>query len=380
MSGANGQGSNRLTPSEFGDVLEAAREPLATVVDADGRVVVDAVQLPIMDPLPAKPAAVKLPVSFSAAIGEIRADGDAVAASVAHGYASERAEAERRLAEGLARLGFLRNHSSTAAERLRGLEETLDEFVAVLPRRMRRRLGQRSSRASRLTPWMLWGADTLLIANAYGLFGSVALPFPSSSYVSNGVGLFRAAAVSFGLVFGLRLVGGRFRDLTEELRERNPGYGAAGEGLVVSAVVAGAVLLGMAAAKLQAAFLSLMLGGSATAVPSSVLWSIMVFLGAVSFASGFFSTEPELATFAKLEDETTAARSAAEASQEALSLQRGDVRALRRELRGVDERERFDLAEQAAHTERRVFAHVKGNVPVYGLEVGGDAGKVPGAS
>ena len=380
MSGANGNGPTRLSPTEHGQVLEAAGMPLATVVDADGRVIDDAVQLPITEPQPAKPAGVKLPVSRSAALGEIRSDGEAVAASVSYDYVVERVGLECSQAEALAQLGSLRDGLRTADERLEDLEERREQFVASLPRWVRRRLGQRSSRAARLTPWMLWGADTLMIANAYGLFGSVALPFPSSSYVSNGVELFRAAAVSFGLVFGLRLVGGRLRDLVTELREWKQSYGAAGEGLVIAAVVAGAVLLGLSAAKLQAAFLSLMLGSSAIHVPLSVLSSIIVFLGATSFASGFFSAEPELATFARLEGEIASARSVVEKLREALWLQLGKVRGLRKQLRGVADRERLDLAEQGAHTKRRAYRHVRGNVTVYSLEVGGDEAKVPGAS
>jgi hypothetical protein len=379
VSGGNGQRPGRLTAAEFGEVLEAAGESVAVVVDADGRPVEEAVLLPITAPKPASPATVKLPVASSAWIGEIRSEGEAVVAAVASEYARERVGLERHLAVALAVLVLLRVRVGAAVAHLDDLVSRREQLVVGLPGRVRRRLGQPVPRTARFTPWAVWGADTLMIANAYGLFGSVALPLPASSYVSNGVELVRAAAVSFGLTFGLKFVGGRLRDLAEELRERRPGYGALSDGLVVLAVVAGGGLLGLSAARLQAAFLALMVGGSAIHVPLSVLTSIVIFLGGVSFATGYFSAEPELAAVAALDREITSARSGLEELEEALAGQRGEVRALRGELRGVDERERLDLAEQQAHTERRVYVHVAGNVPLYGLELEAGAAKVPGA-
>ena len=379
MSGANSNGATRLTRVEFGEVLEEAGEPLAVVVDADGRPVEEAVQLPITEPKAASPAVVKLPVTSSARIGAIRSGGAAVAAAVAHMYVRERVALERTRAEALALLALLRTQFAAAAAHLAALEAKRDEFVAGLPGRVRRRLGQRVSRVARLTPWAMWLADTLLIANAYGVFGSPALPFPSSSYLSNGVQLLRAAAVSFGFAFGLRWVGGRLRDMAEELRERKEGYGVGIDGLVVMAVLGGAVMLGLSVATLQAAYLSLVLGGSQITVPLSVLASIVVFLGTVSFAAGYFSAEPELARAAVLDAEITSGRSGLEELRESLAVQLGEVRALRKELRGVEEREQHELAEQDAHTEQVVYAHVAGNVPVYGLEVRAEAAKVPGA-
>ncbi len=377
MSGQNGHG--RLSREEFVDVLDAAREPLATIVDADGRVLVDPPQLPITQPTPATPPRPKLPVSSSAQVGEIRSEGAAVAAAVGSDHVQKRVALQRLHSEALAKLALLRNRLQDATSRLADLERKREEFVASLPRRIRRRLGQRPSRIVQATPWVAATADTLLIANAYGLFGSVALPVPASSYLSNGVELLRAAAVSFAFAFGLRMVGGRVRDLAEEARERSDGYGMAGDALVALSVLVGAVLLGFSAAKLQAVFLGLMLGGSSATVPVSVLASIVVFLGSVSFASGYFSTEREVTTVASLDKAISSGRSSLEEIREAFSVQRGEVRALRKELHGLEEQKQLDLVEQAAHTERVVYAHVGGDINRYGLELTADAAKVPGA-
>jgi len=380
MSGSNGQKARRLSPDEFGAVLDAAREPLAVVVDADGGVVEDAVQLPVTAPRAVSPASVKLPVRSSARIGEIRSEGAAVAASVASEYVVERWEVERRLAMALAELSLRRGRLVRSRERLGAREKHREELVAGLPRWVRRRLGRRLSRLARATPWAFWVADTLMIANAYGLFGSVALPFPSSSYVSNGVSLVRAAAVSYGLVFGLKLVGSRLRDAAEEMRERAQGVGIACDVLVVMGALGGGVLLALSVAKLQAAFLALTLGGSAIHVPLSVLASIVTFQGTISLATGYFGSEPEVAAVAALDQEIATERDKVEKSEEALALQRGEVRALRRELPAVEEREQFDLAEQAAHTERAVYAHIGGDPLTYGVELNADPAKAPGAS
>lgn len=377
MSGQNGNG--RLSRGEFVEVLEAVREPLATVVDVDGRVVVDAPQLPIASPTPATPPRPKLPVDSSAHIGEIRSEGAAVAASVEADYVRQGIGLQRRLSEALAKLALLRNRLQDAAGRLADLEREREEFVASLPRRVRRRLGQRPSRIVQATPWVAATADTLLIANAYGLFGSVALPVPASSYLSNGVELLRAAAVSFAFAFGLRMVGGRVRDLVEEARERSAAYGMVGDGLVALSVLVGAVLLGFSAAQLQSVFLGLMLGGSSATVPVSVLGSIVVFLGSVSFASGYFSTEREVAVVAGLDKAIGSARQSLDGVGEGISIHRGEVRSLRKEIKGLQELKQLDLAEQAAHTERVVYAHVGADVLRYGLELNADAAKVPGA-
>lgn len=358
-------------------MLEAVREPLATVVDVDGRVVVDAPQLPVASPPPATPPRPKLPVGSSAQVGEIRSEGAAVAASVEADYVRKGMGLHRRLSEALAMLVLLRDRLQDAAGRLADLEREREEFVATLPRRIRRRLGQRPSRIVQATPWVAATADTLLIANAYGLFGSVALPLPASAYLSNGVELLRAAAVSFAFAFGLRMVGGRVRDMVEEARERSDGYGMAGDGLVALSVLVGAVMLGFSAAQLQSVFLGLMLGSGSASVPVGVLASIVVFLGSVSFASGYFSTEREVAVVASLDKAIVSARKSLDGVREGLSVQRGEVRSLRKELGCLDELKRLDLAEQAAHTERVVYAHVGADVLRYGLEIPADAAKVP---
>jgi hypothetical protein len=273
---------------------------------------------------------------------------------------------------------YLRKRLRAVTERLGKLEEERRDFVAALPQRVQRRIGQPVSRVSRATPWAMWAADTLMIANAYGLFGTVALPFPQSEYLSNGVQLVRAAAVSFGLTFGLKMVGNQARGLAEELRERWQPAGMVSDAIVATTVVGTAVMLALSAAQLQQAFLKLATGGSEVHLPTSVLFWIVAFLGAVSFAVGYFGNEPELARVAVLDASIAATRSELDAVTEQLAVERGVGRGLRAKRTAIDERERLELAEQAAHTERRVYAHLAGNVPVYGLPVASEAARVPG--
>ena len=374
----NGNGLSRLNAQETRQLLDADRAPLATVVDADGRVVDEPVLLPVSARAALTPAPAKLPVKGSAAIGEIRAEGAATAAGIAHGYVVERTEAKAAHAGAVGELAVCRGHRAAAEEQLAKVGEEWATLLAGLPRRVRRRLGQRVSRVAKLTPWAMWGADTLLIANAYGVFGAVAMPFPQSTYLSNAVMLLRAGLVSFGLVFGLRMVGGRLRDVAEEVRERTALVGRAADTLVAGVVIGAAVMLAVSAAALQQAFLQLTMGGTQVAVPTSVLLSIVVFLGAVSLAAGYFSAEPELARLAGLDELIATARAQVANTGERVARQLGVVRALRASLAAIDEREQHELVEHAEHTNRRVYAHIGGNPDVYGLELDTDATRVPG--
>lgn len=376
----NGNGLSRLNAQETRQLLDADRAPLATVVDADGRAVDEPVLLPVSARAALMPAPATLPVKGSAAVGEIRAEGAATAAGIAYAYVDERTEATVAHAGALADLTACRGQRMAADERLGEVAEERAALFAGLPWRVRRRAGQRVSRVAKLTPWAMWGADTLLIANAYGVFGAVALPAPQSAYLSNAVMLLRAALVSFGLVFGLRLVGGRLRDVAEEAREQTPLVGRAADGLVAAVVIGAAVMLAVSAARLQQAFLRLALGGTQVAVPTSVLLSIVVFLGAVSLAAGYFSAEPELARLAGLDKLIAAARVEVATAAERVARQLGVVRGMRARLAAVDERERHELVEHAEHTNRRVYAHIGGNPDVYGLELDTDATRVPGGA
>lgn len=380
MSRQHTNGLRRLTPQETAALLDDDREPVGTIVDQDAQPVDEPIRLPIAEPTPVAPAQAKLPVSKSPRIGEIRSEGEAVVAGLSSDYVEERLEVEEERAVELAKLSVFRKQEQVADERVTEVKVERDDFVASLPTRVRRRIGQKLSRVASLTPWAMWVADTLLIANAYGVFGSVALPFPQSESVSNAVQLLRAAAVSFGLVFGLRMVGGRLRDRVEELRERWQPAGHAGDGAVIALVIATAVMLAFSVAQLQQAFLDLTLGGTQVHVPTSVLMSLVVFLGAVSLAAGYFSAEPELARLATLDEQLAKARAELGEARDRAGYQLGVVRALRAHLAAVREAERLDLAEQQAHTERRVYAHVGGNPDVYGVELGDGEAAVPGAA
>lgn len=374
----NGNGLARLNAQETRQLLDGDRAPLATVVDADGRAVDEPMLLAVSARAALTPAPAKLPVKGSAAVGEIRAEGAATAAGIAHGYVGERTEATVAHAGAVAELAVCRGQRVATEERLGGLEEERAALFAGLPWRVRRRVGQRVSRVAKLTPWAMWGADTLLIANAYGVFGAVALPLPQSAYLSNAVMLLRAALVSFGLVFGLRLVGGRLRDIAEEAREQTPLVGRVGDGLVAGVVVGAAVMLAVSAARLQQAFLQLALGGTQVAVPTSVLLSIVAFLGAVSLAAGYFSAEPELARLAGLDTLIATARAEVAAATERVARQLGVAREMRARLAAIDESEQHELAEHAEQTNRRVYAHIGGNPDIYGLELDTEAALLPG--
>jgi F0F1-type ATP synthase membrane subunit b/b' len=128
---------------------------------------------------------------------------------------------------------------------------------------------------------------------------------------------------------------------------------------------------------MQEALLRIESGGTSVRVPTSVLFSIVAFLLSLSLAAGYFLNEPapEQADEhdRRVAEATTTAREAAEAA----AAQLGVVRATREELRSLDEEETLALAENQAHTDRRVYAHRAGNVPVYGLKFAPDGGGQP---
>ncbi len=378
MSGGS-NGLTRLTPDQAQERLQAWATPVATVVDVDGRPLDEPVQLPVSERKPITPAPVKTPVTSSARVGEIRSDGAATAAAISSGYVEERARVQGERGKSQARLAWLRRRRGALAERIEAMRSERDRLVAGLPGRLRRRVGQRFSRVARWTPWAMFGADVSLMANPYGIFGGIALPFPSSSYIANATQLLRAGFVAFGLTFGLKLVGSRFRDLAEELRGRSTAAGMGADAFVITVVVVAAVLLASAAARLQAVFLAVATGGSTVSVPTSVLFSIVAFLGAVSFASGFFGNEPELEQVASLDALLTALVAEQGEVEELIASALGELRALRARARAVDEAERLDLEEHARHTDRTVYAHLASDTPLYGVEFAAAEARVPGA-
>jgi hypothetical protein len=224
----------------------------------------------------------------------------------------------------------------------------------------------------------MWVADTLLMANPYSVFGAVALPLPTTANLSNGVMLLRAGLIGFGFTFGLKAAGSQFRDITEEHRENRPAVGVAADVAVIGTLAAGGVWLATAAAKLQEVFLSLSFGATQVHVPNSVLFAIVGFLGVVSFATGFFSNEPELERAAEHDAAVDAATQSRKVAAEQLAFQRGAVRGLRKQLANLGERMQLEVKEQDAHTDARVKWHMHGNRPIYGLEIETEAGAVRG--
>jgi hypothetical protein len=356
-----------LTPEQTRERLEQDAQPLCTFVDADGNPV-DSKAVLVSVPVPVTPAAVALPVTWTAREREIEAEGDAIAFSIQLEHQEKRRQVQMRLAGEQAELGACRRLRDV---RQLELDETLKqqrEFVEGLPGRVRRVLKRRWGRLVRWVPWAMWGADTMIISRAYGLFGDVPLPFSASSGVSNATQLLRAGLVSFGLVFGVRLLGAKLRDLVEELREHHPSLGLVADAGVGALVFAGAVRLAESTADMQHALLAIEGGGSNLTLPTSVLFSIVAFLASVSLACGYYLAEPEIDKANADERRVQEARATADEAAEACFGKLGVVRASRAELRSLDEEETLALAENQAHTSQRVWALKRGNVPLYGLQ------------
>lgn len=380
MTAVQTNGLSRLTPQETEALLQRDAAALYTVSLAGKRANDDPNLVEMSPPTAVAQPPVSLPVTSTARIAELRSESAATGAAISHGYTVKRTPSEKALAGELATLAQRWKEAETADEELSVAVEARKTFVDNLPPGVLRRIGQRVSRVSKVTPWAMWFADTTLMANPYGLFGAVALPFPASAWASNAIQLLRAAAVAFGLTFGLKMVGGRLRDLADDAREQHPAAGFLADGAIIAVVVSAAVMLASSAAQLQQAFLSLTLGGTEVHVPTSVLLAIVMFLGAVSFATGYFTNEPQLAEVAQLDADLKAARETAAKSVRVLSEQRGVVRARRVEIASLREQERHELAEHQAHGDRRVFAHMAGNVPLYGLQIDSSIGAVPGSA
>jgi hypothetical protein len=367
----------RLTAEQVAAQAQADASRLFTV-RVEGKLGSDNYnQVEVSPPAATAPPALTLPVAGSAMIGLIRSEGAATGAALAGRHSVARLPLERRLAAELATLARRKRASEDADRVARGCARAQRLFIGALPRRVRRRLGQRPSRVAKATPWAMWAADTLLMANAYSTLGAVALPFHDSADVSNAVMLVRAGAVAFGVTFGLKAAGSRGRDLVDDLRDQRPAAGVVGDAGVVGAVVAGAVWLASAAARLQQAFLALAFGGTSVHVPTSVLFAIVGFLGVVSFATGYASNEPQLAEAARLDVVLTEANDAAADAAGLLAEQQGVVRSVRKELANLREQHAYELVEHREQTEGRVFRHLDANRLIYGLENASTAAAVP---
>ena len=363
----NGSGPMRLTPQQTQERLDKDAARLSVFVDGDGKEV-ESHGLLVSVPKPVAPAPVTLPVACTAREMEILAEGEAIAFAIQLEHQDKRRDLEARLAAEQATLATSRRLRDVKQLELEEALREQDRFVQGLPRRTQRVLKRRWGRLVKWVPWAMFGADTMFISRAYGLFGDVPLPFSASTGISNFTQLLRAGLVSFGLVFGVRLLGAKLRDLVEELRERHAWMGLFADAGVGALVFAGAVRLAASAAQMQHALLTIESGGSDLRLPTSVLFSIVAFLASVSLACGYYLNEPEVEQAADHERLVEEARVVADEAAAACFAHLGVVRATRAELRSQDGEETLALAENQAHTEQRVWALKRGNISVYGLQ------------
>jgi len=366
-SNGGGGGTVRLTPEQTEQRLEKDAGPLFSFVDADGNTV-ESSSLLVTVPEPVAPASVTLPLRYTARELEIRADGEATAFSIQRDYQLKRGGLRARLAHERALLLRWWRRRSETKKQLEREHDARAAFLKSLAPRVRRVLKRRWGRLVRWVPWAMWGADTMFLSRAYGLFGAVPLPFSPSVAVTNVTQILRAGLVSFGLVFGVRLLGAKLRDLVEELRERHATIGLIADASVGALVFLGAIRLAESTAQIQQTLLQIEAGGSNLQLPTSVLFSIVAFLASVSLACGYYLNEPEIDQAADHDRRVERAQAAYEQAAEAYETQLGVVRATREQLRSLDEEETYELAENAAHTDRRVRAVHHGNIVLYGPE------------
>jgi hypothetical protein len=368
---SNGGGVSRLTAQQTRQRLDDDARPRYTLYDDQGHPLKDGVAVPVRTLAPLAAASISLPVTLTEVELEIRAEGAATGCAIESDYELERVLLDARLAGERAEQHVRHARRQQAVERLASERAAQEAFLNGLPRRLRRLVHRRLNRLFKWVPWALFGADVTIISRAYGLLGPLPLPFHASVGLSNATQLLRAALISFALVFGLRLVGGKLKETVDDVRDHRAWIGLLADSLVGVLVVAGAVALTRSASQMQAALLQLEAGGSDLRLPTSVLFSIGVFLAAVSFACGYFLNEPELEQAADHDRRVQAAEEAYEQARDAFHTQLGIVRATREELRSLDRQEALAVQENDAHTKRRVHAHKAGNVPLYGLEAAG---------
>jgi hypothetical protein len=208
------------------------------------------------------------------------------------------------------------------------------------------------------------------MSRPWGLFGPVPVPFVEASVaLTDATQVLRAGLVSFAMVFGLRLVGGRLREAVDQVRGRVPAFGLLADTALVAVVVAGAVWLAGSTAQMQEALLRIQAGGTSLDLPGSVLYSIVAFMLAVSLACGYFLNEPEAEQARQWERRVKDTGMALATAVAAENSQKGIVRATRERLRGLDRQEQLVIDEQNAHTEHEVAEHKAANHLIYGLEM-----------
>jgi hypothetical protein len=359
----------RETAEQTVQRFKAASRPLFDLVGGAASAVASKL-VKVNDPKPVDAPPVKLPVRATAAELGIRAKGRATEKAIGQDVDKQRTYLLGRHAGEVAEFSTRRDARTQAELEVEEAEQEGAAFMERVPAWRRWMLSRRTGRAMRLVPWALWLADTSIMARPWGVYGSVPVPFvhPSTS-ISSATSLLRAAMVSFGLIFGVRLAGNRLRDSIERLRVRDERIGLFADALIIGVLLFFAVKLAMSTAQMQAAMIAVVTGGTTVTVPTSALFSIVAFLMAVSLACGYFLNESEIDQ-AKANDERVAAkRDARAAAVSAENGKRGEVRGIREQLRGLDRQEQLLVAEQAAHNEEEVFLLKEANTPLYGVDL-----------
>lgn len=378
-NGWTGAAALRETAAQTAARLKAAGRALYVVVD-ENLDKVEVRQLRVREPKPVDPPAVTLPVIETAAERGIKASGEAVEKAIGQDVEEKRTSLKVKLAKALSEFATSRFRRSQAEVVVAEAEKERDAFMERVPANRRWRLGKKAGAPMRMVPWALWAADTTIMARPWGIFGGVPIPFSHSQDLSSATLLVRAMLVSFVVVFGLRLIGNRLRDAADRARLGSEPSGHAVDLLVIALVAFFAFRLAEGTAQMQAAMVAVVTGGTSVSVPTSALLSIVAFLMAVSLACGYFLNEAEIDQAQTNEERVTLARSALAEAVGAENAQRGEVRSVREQLRGLDRLEVLLVAEQQAHTDQEVEQLKENNQHLYGIDVAAPAGKAGGTA
>ena len=373
-NGWTGVAALRETATQTAARIKAAGRALYVVVD-ENLEKVELRQLRVREPHPVDAPGVTLPVNETAAERGIKSSGEAVEKAIGQDVEEQRTDLKVKRAKARSAFWTARSRRSQAEVVVAEAEKERDAFMERVPANRRWRLGKKAGLPMRLVPWALWAADTTIMARPWGIFGGVPIPFAHSHDLSSATLLVRAMLVSFGLIFGLRLIGNRLRDIADRARLASERSGHAVDLLVIALVAFFAFRLAEGTAQMQAAMVAVVTGGTSVSVPTSALLSIVAFLMAVSLACGYFLNESEIEQAQANDKRVMDARSALAEAVGMENDQRGEVRSLREQLRGLDRMEALLVAEQQAHTNQEVEQLKENNQHLYGIDVAASAGK-----
>lgn len=358
----------RETPEETQERLARDTPPLSEVINpgASGK---DNMKVPVQRREPLPPVPIDLPVAETAQERVIVSKGDAVAHALRHDGARRKIGIGQRIAQLKAGRRALTEQRKDAEQERKRREDARAGYAERVPSDMRRRLGLQISLAVRVLPFAALVADILFMARAYGLLGSPTAPFTHGSPdVSSVFSWLRAGAVGLVVVFGTRLVGGRFRLVIDEVRAHNPERGRLVDLAVVGVAVAGLGPFAWATAKMQNVVVELTTGGTTTGLSAGVLVAIYVALILFSFAAGYFLSEPEHEMTRRHDTLVSEARALVLDLRKAELATHGEIVALYLELRALPGLLEHRLAEEQAHTESAVWELKAKNVALYGLD------------